>query len=190
MKNSKNISILRIKRILQKRGYIISKRHKFIPESFVSLYYTSLISIFLISFFYLTPLFFKVFKTTFTKNEVVLNNSNINFNKVLEGKEIENRGRRRALALPPGTVPERERVPFLLPAHVLQPNSGAVQVGSALHRQPGTVASGAGVSAASSGSHELIGKLSALSLRSLRSAASHGAHSLARLRQQVRFAVR
>ena len=79
-------------------------------------------------------------------------------------------------------------MPFLLPAHVLQPNSGAVQVGSALHRQPGTAASGAGVSAASSGSHELIGKLSALSLRSLRSAASHGAHSLARLRQQVRGA--
>ena len=79
-------------------------------------------------------------------------------------------------------------MPFLLPAHVLQPNSGAVQVGSALHRQPGTVASGAGVSAASSGSQELIGKLSALSLRSLRSAASHGAHSLARLRQQVRGA--
>tara|TARA_B100000965_G_scaffold395670_1_gene409506 strand:+ start:537 stop:1667 length:1131 start_codon:yes stop_codon:yes gene_type:complete len=89
MKNSKNINILRIKKILQKRGYIISKRHEFIPEKFVSFYYTSLISIFLLSFFYLTPLIFKVFKTTFAKNEIVLNNSNINFNKVLEGKEIE-----------------------------------------------------------------------------------------------------
>ena len=89
MNNTKNISILKIKKILQKKGYIISKRHKFIPEKFVSLYYTSLISIFLISFFYLTPLILKVYKTTFSKNEIVLNNSNINFNKVLEGKEIE-----------------------------------------------------------------------------------------------------
>ena len=39
-------------------------------------------------------------------------------------------------------------MPFLLAAHVLQPNSGAVQVGSALHRQPGTIASGAGVTVA------------------------------------------
>ena len=89
MNNTKNISILKIKKILQKKGYIISKKHKYIPERFVSLYYTSLISIFLISFFYLTPLILKVFKTTFTKNEIVLNNSSINFNKVLEGKEIE-----------------------------------------------------------------------------------------------------
>ena len=89
MNNTKNISLFKIKKILQKKGYVISKRHRFIPESFVSLYYTSLISIFLIGFFYLTPLIFKVFKTTFTKNEIVLNNSNINFNKVLEGKEIE-----------------------------------------------------------------------------------------------------
>ena len=89
MNNTKNISILKLKKILQKKGYIISKRHKFIPEKFVSLYYTSLISIFLISFFYLTPLILKVYKTTFSKNEIVLNNSNINFNKVLEGKEIE-----------------------------------------------------------------------------------------------------
>ena len=89
MNNTKNISILKLKKILQKKGYIISKRHKFIPEKFVSLYYTSLISIFLISFFYLTPLILKVYKTTFSKNEIVLNNSNINFNKILEGKEIE-----------------------------------------------------------------------------------------------------
>ncbi len=89
MNYNKNISILKIKKILQKKGYVISKRHKFIPENFVSLYYTSLISIFLISFFYLTPVILKVFKTTFTKNEIVQNNSNINFNKVLEGKEIE-----------------------------------------------------------------------------------------------------
>ncbi len=89
MNSPKNISILKIKKILQKKGYIVSKKHKFIPESFVSLYYTSLISIFLISFFYVTPLILKVYKTTFTKNEIVLNNSNINFNKVLEGKEIE-----------------------------------------------------------------------------------------------------
>ena len=89
MKNFKPIDIIRIKKILQRRGYRISKKHKFIPENFISFYYTSLISIFLILFFYLSPLILKISKKTFTKNEIVLNNSNKNFNKVLEGKEID-----------------------------------------------------------------------------------------------------
>ena len=79
-------------------------------------------------------------------------------------------------------------LPFLLAAQVLQPNSGVVQVGSALQRQPGAATSGAGVSAASSGSHERIVTLSSLSLRSVRSATSHGAHRSTCLRQHVRGA--
>ena len=89
MKNYKPLDIIRIKKILQKRGYKISKKHKFIPENFIGFYYTSLISIFLISFFYLSPLILKTSKKIFSKNEIVINNSNKNFNKVLEGKEIE-----------------------------------------------------------------------------------------------------
>ena len=89
MKNYKPLDIIRIKKILQKRGYKISKKHKFIPENFIGFYYTSLISIFLISFFYLSPLILKTSKKIFSRNEIVINNSNKNFNKVLEGKEIE-----------------------------------------------------------------------------------------------------
>ena len=89
MKNYKPLDIIRIKKILQKRGYKISKKHKFIPENFIGFYYTSLISIFLISFFYLSPLMLKTSKKFFSRNEIVINNSNKNFNKVLEGKEIE-----------------------------------------------------------------------------------------------------
>ena len=89
MKNYKPLDIIRIKKILQKRGYKISKKHKFIPENFIGFYYTSLISIFLISFFYLSPLMLKTSKKIFSRNEIVINNSNKNFNKVLEGKEIE-----------------------------------------------------------------------------------------------------
>ena len=89
MKNYKPLDIIRIKKILQKRGYKISKKHKFIPENFIGFYYTSLISIFLISFFYLSPLMLKTSKKIFSRNEIVINNSNKNFNKVLEGKEIK-----------------------------------------------------------------------------------------------------
>ena len=89
MKNYKPLDIIRIKKILQKRGYKISKKHKFIPENFIGFYYTSLISIFLISFFYLSPLILKTSKKIFSRNEIVINNSNKNFNKVLEGKEIK-----------------------------------------------------------------------------------------------------
>ena len=83
MKNSE------LKKILQKRGYKISKKHKFISENFFSFYYTSLASILLISLFYLTPTILNFTSKVFTKNKIVVNFSNKNFNKVLEGKEIE-----------------------------------------------------------------------------------------------------
>ena len=37
----------------------------------------------------MAPFILDFSKKNFSKNEIVLNNSNINFNKVLEGKEIE-----------------------------------------------------------------------------------------------------
>ena len=51
MDNFKKLNIQTIKKILQKKGYKVSKKH----ESFLSLYYTTLASIFLILFFYSVP---------------------------------------------------------------------------------------------------------------------------------------
>ncbi len=87
MKNSKTLDIFRIKKILQKRGYKISKKHKLIPKEFLSFYYLSLASFFLISFFYLIPFALSLSSKIFVKNEIVINTSNKNFNRVLEGKE-------------------------------------------------------------------------------------------------------
>ena len=42
----------------------------------------------MVSFFYLIPVAFNFYKTNFKDNKIVVNSSNKNFNKVLEGKEF------------------------------------------------------------------------------------------------------
>ncbi len=89
MRKLNQLTIFKIKKFLQERGYKISKKNKIIPENFSSFYQLSLASIFLISFFYLLPAAVNFYLTNFKDNEIVVNYSNKNFNKVLEGKEIE-----------------------------------------------------------------------------------------------------
>mgnify|MGYP000899348131 CR=1 FL=1 len=48
-----------------------------------------MVGAFFIGFFYSIPLIWSFSSKIFSKNEIVLNNSNKNFNKVLQGKEIE-----------------------------------------------------------------------------------------------------
>ena len=88
MVNSKPISILKIKNILQKKGYKVSKKHRFISENFLSFYYTAFIGIFLILTFYTIPIIFNYSSKVLSKNQIVINTSNKNFNRVLEGKKI------------------------------------------------------------------------------------------------------
>ena len=85
MDKLKKINIQIIKKILQRRGYKVSKKH----ESFFSIYYTAFASIFLILIFYAVPLVINISSKAFKKNEIVINTSNKNFNRVMEGKEIE-----------------------------------------------------------------------------------------------------
>ena len=85
MDKFKKLNIQTIKKILQKKGYKVSKKH----ETFLSFYYTIFASIFLIIFFYSIPFVIGISSNFFKKNEVVVNSSNKNFNKVLEGKQIE-----------------------------------------------------------------------------------------------------
>ena len=56
---------------------------------FLSFYYTILSSSLLILFFYLLPIFSNFIDKNFHKNQIVLNSSKSNFNKVLEGKELK-----------------------------------------------------------------------------------------------------
>ncbi len=83
------INILKIKKILQNEGYKIYKKNKFFDKNLVNFFYTAMVGAFFIGFFYSIPLIWSFSSKIFSKNEIVLNNSNKNFNKVLQGKEIE-----------------------------------------------------------------------------------------------------
>ena len=84
------INILKLKKILQNRGYRIQKNQKKFPKFFENFFYITLVGFFVIGFFYTAPIIIDFSKKNFGKNETVLNNSSINFNRVLEGKEIQN----------------------------------------------------------------------------------------------------
>lgn len=90
MNKFRQINILKIKKILQSKGYKIYKKQKTLPKTSRSFIYTSAFAFFLIGFFYTVPSVVDFSKKNFGKNKIVLNNSNINFNRVLEGKELKN----------------------------------------------------------------------------------------------------
>ena len=85
MDKFKKINIQTVKKILQGKGYKVSKKDK----SFLSLYYTTFASVFLIIFSYSMPYLKNIFLNIFKENKIVINTSNKNFNRVLEGKKIE-----------------------------------------------------------------------------------------------------
>ena len=89
MQGLTKINILKIKKILQNKGYKIYKNQKTIPKTFENFFYITIVGIFLIGIFSVTPFIIDFSKKKFNKNEIVLNNSSINFNRVLEGKEIQ-----------------------------------------------------------------------------------------------------
>ena len=90
MQKLPKINIFKLKKILQNKGYKIYKNQKTIPKSFENFFYITILGVFLIGIFYVTPFIIDFSKKKLNKNEIVLNNSSINFNRVLEGKEIQN----------------------------------------------------------------------------------------------------
>ena len=84
------VNIFKLKKILQNKGYKIYKKQRTFPKIFENFFYITIVGIFFIGLFYVTPFVIDFSKKKFSKNEIVLNNSNINFNRVLEGKEIQN----------------------------------------------------------------------------------------------------
>ena len=89
MQKLPKINIFKLKKILQNKGYKIYKNQKTIPKTFENFFYITIVGIFLIGIFSVTPFIIDFSKKKFNKNEIVLNNSSINFNRVLEGKEIQ-----------------------------------------------------------------------------------------------------
>ena len=83
------ISIYKLKKLLQNKGYKVYKRHKSYPKTIENFFYTTILGIFVIGFFYIAPFIVNYSKKNFSTNEAILNNSNLNFNRVLEGKEIQ-----------------------------------------------------------------------------------------------------
>ena len=89
MKKLAQINIQRIKKILQNKGYKIHKNQKIFPKEFVNFFYTAVVGAFFIGFFFVIPFITNFYEKKFSKNAIVLNNSNMNFNRVLQGKEIK-----------------------------------------------------------------------------------------------------
>ena len=83
------INIPKIKKLLQSKGYKIYKKQKTFSKFSVNFFYTTIVGVFFVGFFYLIPSVVDFSKKNFGKNKIVLNNSSMNFNRVLEGKEIK-----------------------------------------------------------------------------------------------------
>ena len=89
MLKKKKINISKIKKILVEKGFTIKKKNNFIfSNDLKSFYYTTLCSFGLILIFSLIPLSVNIKEDIKVGRSTVDNNSNINFQKVLEGKSI------------------------------------------------------------------------------------------------------
>jgi len=89
MLKKKKINISKIKKILVEKGFTIKKKNNFIfSNDLKSFYYTTLCSFGLILIFSLIPLSVNIKEDIKVGKSTIDNNSNINFQKVLEGKSI------------------------------------------------------------------------------------------------------
>ena len=87
---SKNLNLFKIKKILLKKGYRIQKNSSLINlKPFKSLTYTIFASIVLIFSFGIMPSIISISSKFFSSPLIVENNSKLNFEKVLDGKEID-----------------------------------------------------------------------------------------------------
>ena len=92
MKNN-NFKLSTIKKILKDRGYKIRKNHNSLFKGLLKPFYlTTLTSFFLILFFGFMPIINKNLSKFLIDPKIVENNSKLNFEKVLEGKDIELEG--------------------------------------------------------------------------------------------------
>ena len=90
MLKNKKINLITIKKILIEKGFTIKKKKSnFFFKDLKSFYLTTLSSLFIILFFALVPLSVGIKENINVSKLTVDNNSNVNFQKVLEGKSID-----------------------------------------------------------------------------------------------------
>ena len=90
MLKNKKINLNTIKKILLEKGFTIKKKKSnFFSKDLKSFYFTSLCSFFIILVFTLLPLSVGIKENINVSKETVDNNSNVNFQKVLDGKSID-----------------------------------------------------------------------------------------------------
>ena len=86
----RNLNLLKIKKILLKKGYIIKKNSSLINlKPFKRFNYTILASVILIFSFGIIPSVIKLSSKLLSSPLTVENNSKLNFEKVLDGKNLE-----------------------------------------------------------------------------------------------------
>ena len=89
MKKLAQINILKIKKFLKSKGYKVYRNQKTFSKDLVNFFYITIVGVFFIGFFYVVPFISNFAKKACSENKIVLNNSNINFNRVMEGKDIK-----------------------------------------------------------------------------------------------------
>ncbi len=91
MMNKKKINFNLIKKIIREKGFELKKKKNFFNfKELKSLYYTAISSLVLILTFFLLPLSVNIKKDLNLNKQTVDNNSNIDFQKVLDGKSLKN----------------------------------------------------------------------------------------------------
>ncbi len=90
MLNKKKINLNLIKKIINEKGFELKKKKNFFNfKELKSLYYTVISSTVVILIFFLLPLSVNIKKDLNLNKQTVDNNSNINFQKVLDGKSLQ-----------------------------------------------------------------------------------------------------
>ena len=91
MLNKRKISLSSLKKIINEKGFVLKKKTNFFNfKELRSFYLTSLTGFLLIIFFSLIPLSVDIKKDLELSKQTVDNSSSIDFQKVLEGKAIDN----------------------------------------------------------------------------------------------------
>ena len=89
MLKTKKLNLTKIKKILTEKGFIIKKKkNNFFSKDFKSFYFTGLFSLALILVSTLIPLSVNIKDDINVSKSTIDNNSNVNFQKVLDGKSI------------------------------------------------------------------------------------------------------
>ena len=91
MLNKRKISLSSLKKIINEKGFVLKKKTNFFNfKELRSFYLTSLTGLILIIFFSLIPLSVDIKKDIELSKQTIDNSSSIDFQKVLEGKAIDN----------------------------------------------------------------------------------------------------